>query len=146
MVNRIIKWLLRIFAAVALVVVLAVVTLLALMRREHNTELTLPAPTGHFTVGRTTYTWVNNAETDELAPSPATKRQVVVWIWYPSATPTSAAPVEYLPASWRSALAEHTGVLMKQFITRDLSLVRTHSTSAPDVSPEQRSYPVVIMR
>jgi len=37
MIKRIIKWLLRILAAVALVVVLAVVTLLALMRREHNT-------------------------------------------------------------------------------------------------------------
>jgi len=41
---------------------------------------------------------------------------------------------------------QHSGVLMSQFFTRDLSLVRTHSTSDPDVSPEQRSYPVVIMR
>jgi len=35
---------------------------------------------------------------------------------------------------------------MTRFLTRDLSLVRTHSTPDPDVSPELRSYPVVIMR
>jgi dienelactone hydrolase len=35
---------------------------------------------------------------------------------------------------------------MSQFLTRDLALVRAHSTSDPDVSPAQRSYPVVIMR
>src|SRR5260370_88312 len=35
---------------------------------------------------------------------------------------------------------------MSQFFTRDLSLVQAHSTSDPDISPEQRSYPVVIMR
>jgi predicted dienelactone hydrolase len=83
---------------------------------------------------------------DELAPSSGAKREVLVWIWYPSAAATSAAPVEYLPAPWRLALAQHSGVLMSQFFTRDLSLVRAHSTSDPEVSSEQRPYPVVIMR
>ena len=91
------------------------------------------------------YTWVNKAETDELAPSPGTKREVLVWIWYPSAG-GSAPPAEYLPAPWRSALERYSGVMMSQFFTRDLSRVQTHSASDPDVSPEQRSYPVVIMR
>jgi predicted dienelactone hydrolase len=35
---------------------------------------------------------------------------------------------------------------MSQFLTRDLSLVQAHSLADADVSPEQRSYPVVIMR
>lgn len=35
---------------------------------------------------------------------------------------------------------------MTKFLTRDLTLVHTHSTSDPDLSPEQRSYPVIIMR
>jgi len=35
---------------------------------------------------------------------------------------------------------------MSQFFTRDLSRVGTYSASDPDVSPEQASYPVVIMR
>ena len=144
--KRLIKGFLKSIAAVALFAIVGLMVLFGLLRREHKTEITLPEPSGHFTVGRTTYAWVNNAETDELAPSPGAKREVVVWIWYPSAAGTSAAPAEYLPAPWRTAIEQHSGVLMTQFLTRDSSLVRTHSTSDPDVSPEQRSYPVVIMR
>jgi pimeloyl-ACP methyl ester carboxylesterase len=140
------KRLIKSLAALALFAVVGLAMLVALLWLEHKTRITLPGPTGHFAVGRTTYTWVNNAETDELAPSPGAKREVVVWIWCPSAATTSAAPVEYLPEPWRLAEAQRSGVLMSQFLTRDLSLVRTHSTSDPDVSPEQPSYPVVIMR
>jgi pimeloyl-ACP methyl ester carboxylesterase len=139
----------RLIKALAVLAVFAVVglaVLLALLWLEHKTGITLPLPSGHFAVGRATYVWVNNAETDELAPSPEAKREVVVWIWYPSAATTSAAPVEYLPEPWRLALAQHSGVLMSQFFTRDLSLVQAHSTPDPDISSEQRSYPVVIMR
>ena len=123
-----------------------VILLLAVLWWEHKTEITLPEPTGHFAVGRTTYTWVNNAETDELAPPPRTKREVVVWIWYPSTAPTSTAQAEYLPAPWRLALVQHSGVLMSRFFTRDLSVVRVHSSSDPDISREARSYPVAVMR
>jgi pimeloyl-ACP methyl ester carboxylesterase len=140
------KRLIKSFAALALCAVVGGMVLLALLWREHKTEITLPAPAGHFAVGRTTYTWVNNDETDELALSPGAKREVVAWMWYPSVAATTATPAEYLPAPWRKALAENSGVLMGQLLTRDLALVRTHSTLDPDVSPEQRSYPVVILR
>ncbi len=144
--KRLFKRLIRIFTALALFAVAGLLTLLLLLRREHKMEITLPVPTGHFAVGRTTYTWVNGAESDELAPSPGAKREVVAWIWYPSSAAKTAATAEYLPGPWRTALAEHTGTLMSQWLTRDLALVRTHSTLDPDVSTEERSYPVVIMR
>ena len=143
--KRPIQWLLKGLAAVATFAVVGVMLLLALLGREHKREITLPGPAGPFAVGRTTYTWINNAETEELAPAAAGKREVAVWVWYPAAT-TTAVPAEYLPAPWRTALAQHSGVLMSQFFTRDLSRVRTHSTSDPEVSPKQRSYPVIIMR
>lgn len=144
--KRLFRWLVRGLAGVVLFAVASLMILFALLSREHKTEITLPRPTGHFAIGRTMYTWVNSAETDELAPSPGAKREVVVWIWYPAATATSAAPAEYLPAAWRVAEAQHSGVLMTKFLTRDSALVHTHSTTDPDVSPEQRSYPVVVMR
>ncbi len=144
--KRLIMRLIKSLAALALLAVVGLMVLFGLLWREHKTEITLPAPTGHLAVGRAMFTWVNNAETDELAPTPRAKREVVVWIWYPSATGTSAAPAEYLPAPWRSALEQHSSALMSRFLMRDLSRVQTHSTSDPDVSPEQRSYPVVIMR
>jgi hypothetical protein len=144
--KRLSKRLAKSFAALALLAVVGGMVLLGLLWREHNQEITLPVPTGHFAVGRTTYTWVNNDETDELAPSGRAKREVVAWMWYPSAAATTATPTEYLPAPWRKALADSSGVLMSRFLTRDLAFVRTHSTSRPDVSAEQRSYPVVILR
>jgi predicted dienelactone hydrolase len=132
------------FAALALLFVAGLLVLLALLWQEHKTEITLPNPTGPFGVGRTTLYWMNNLETDELSPSPGVKRELVVWIWYPAAAPAPLA--DYLPAPWRLALEQHSGVLMSKFLTRDLSAVRAHSGSDPDVSSQQKSYPVVIMR
>lgn len=149
MLPRLIRRLFKLFGALAVFAVASLALLLALLFVEHKTKIELPAPTGHFAVGRTAYAWVNDAEADDLAPPPAGKRTVLVWMWYPAAPSTPdkpAVPAEYLPAPWRTALAQHTNVLMTDFLTRDLSLVRSHSTANPDVSPEQRSYPVVIMR
>src|SRR6202030_1415287 len=52
----------------------------------------------------------------------------------------------YLSAPLRTALERQTGVLLTQFVTRDLSRVRTHSVRDAEVSPQQHSYPVVLMR
>jgi len=142
--KRFFRRLLQGLAALVILVLVGLMTLFALLWREHKTAITLPSTTGQFAVGRTTLNWVNNLAADELSPFPGAKREVVVWIWYPAASP--GAPAEYLPAPWRIALEQHSGVLMSKFLTRDLSLVRTHSTSDPDVSSQQRSYPVVIMR
>jgi len=144
--RRFFKRVVKGIAILALLGVAGLLTLFGLLRHEHGAETTLPPPTGHFAVGRTTFTWVNQSQTDELAPSPGAKRIVTVWMWYPSTTGGSAAPAEYLPKAWRTALAQHSGALMSDFLTRDLALVRTHSTSDPDVSPEQHAYPVVILR
>jgi predicted dienelactone hydrolase len=145
-IKRIIKWLLRGLAAIVLLAVVSLILLLVFLSREHRTEITLPQPSGRFAVGRTSYVWTNQAETDELAPSAGTPRELMVWIWYPAAPGASAQPAAYLPAPWRAAEARYSGALMLKFLTRDLSLVRAHSSSDPDVSPEQPSYPVVILR
>lgn len=120
--------------------------LLAGLWLEHRLPLTLPPLTGPYVVGRTTYAWVNSGQTDELAPTPGTKREVLVWIWYPAAGPSSTAPADYLPAPWRAATAHTYGVLMTDFLTRDPAVVHTHSATDPLISAAQPSYPVVIMR
>jgi predicted dienelactone hydrolase len=119
---------------------------LGLLWFEHSTEMTLPEPTGHFAVGRSTYAWMNNAQTDDLAPSREAKREVVVWIWYPASSSSSVPRADYLPSSWSAALASSSGVLMTDFLTRDLMKVHPHSSADPSISTEQDSYPVVIMR
>jgi|SRR5579871_587456 len=141
MVSRIVKRL-AIVAAICLGGIFALLTLLWV---EHRTPFDLPASTGRFPVGRTTYAWVNDAAGDNLAPT-SSKRHVLVWIWYPAAPSPSAQPADYQPAPWRAALARYSGPLITNFLTRDPAIVRTHSAADPPVSPAQPSYPVVIMR
>jgi hypothetical protein len=139
------KRLMKGFRALAILAVGGLAALLGGLWLEHRTSVTLPVPTGSFAVGRTSYAWVNDAETDELAPDPQAKREVVAWIWYPapSSTPIRA---DYLPADWRMAQERSSGILMGKLLTRIPQAVLTHSSIDPPVSMDQPTYPVVIMR
>jgi predicted dienelactone hydrolase len=125
--------------------VFGVAALLVSLSVEHRTGVTLPTPTGPFAVGRALYDWADDETPDTLAPVAGTKRELLVWMWYPSAAGQPAAMDDYLPAPLRAA-RDATDPLIIKLLTRDLSKVHAHSLRAPDVSPQQRSYPVVIMR
>ncbi|MBI3681181.1 MAG: family membership [Acidobacteria bacterium] len=124
--------------------ILGVGALLVSLWLERRAELTLPTPTGSFAVGRAIYDWTDDAKLDVLAPVPGTKRELLVWIWYPSAAGQSVAMDDYVPAQMRVAAGPASGPW--RLLTRDASKVHSHSTRDSDVSPQQRSYPVVIMR
>jgi predicted dienelactone hydrolase len=124
--------------------VLGVAALLGSLWLEHRTAVTLPTPTGTFAVGRALYDWADDETLDTLAPVMGTKRELLVWIWYPSADGQSAAMDDYAPAQMRPAAALSGGLL--RLLTRDLSKVHAHSIRDAAMSPRQRSYPVVIMR
>jgi dienelactone hydrolase len=150
---RLIKPLLKAIAALAALGVLAVAALLLSMRLEHTVSTTLPVPTGPFAVGRAIYDWSDDQAVDPLAPVAGTKRELLVWIWYPAAPgqPTGqsaaqAATDDYLPAPMRIAVEQQSGALLTKFLTRDRAKVRTHSLRDAAVSTQQAPYPVVIMR
>jgi len=127
--------------------VLGITVLLGLLLLDHNRDTTLPTPTGPFAVGRTRYAWSDASQADPLAPQPRTKRELLAWDWYPAAPVQQARTVDdYLPAPWRTAIEGQSGVLLTQFLTRDLSRVHAHSIRDAEVSPQQHSYPVVLMR
>ncbi len=132
------------FAVLAMLGVFGFGALLGALWLERRTEIALPTPTGPFAVGRVIYDWTDDANLDTLAPVPGAKRELLVWMWYPSAAAQSAAIDDYLPAQMRAAAGPAGGLL--RFLTRDLSKVRAHSLRNSDVSSQQRSYPVVIMR
>jgi dienelactone hydrolase len=132
----------RLLKGVALLGVLGVAALLGALWLEHRTVVTLPAPTGQFAVGRALFDWVDDQTVDTLAPAPGTRRELLVWIWYPAAASQSEAFDDYVPASLR---APADGGIWS-LLTRDVSRVRGHSLRNAAVSPQQRSYPVVIMR
>src|ERR1039457_420092 len=143
---RIVKKLLKILAALVVLAIIGIAAILGLLRLEHGFAVTLPQPTGPFAVGRAMYDWVDNTRTDSLAPVAGQKREVIVWIWYPAAAKTPLQNAEYQPAPLRAALTSYEGPLMSKFLTRDESLVRAHSGLDADLSPAQRTYPVVIMK
>lgn len=141
-------------AVLAMLGVLGVGALLGSLWLERRTEITLPTPTGSFAVGRAIYDWTDDAHSDALAPVPGTKRELLVWIWYPAAAGQSGAVADdYVPAQLRAPARAAGGPLVLRvlswvfsLLTRDLSRAHGHSLRNADVSPQQRSYPVVIMR
>ncbi len=134
------------FLVLAMLGVLGVASLLGALWIEHRTELTLPAPTGPFAVGRVLYDWIDEKGLDMLAPTAANKRELLVWIWYPTAPGQTAALQDYLPAPVSAEMERSRSVPIWKLLTRDLSKVYTHSAWNLDLSPQQGSYPVVIMR
>ena len=126
----------KLIRILVLLAVFAIPVLLGLTWLDHFRETELPQPTGPFAVGRVTYDWKDARHTELLA-----------WIWYPAAPTQPSQPTsDYLPPSWRSAVEHQRGKLLTDFLTRDLSRVRTHSLHDAEVSTQQPSYPVVLMR
>ena len=142
--RRLARRIFRGLVVLAMLGVLGVAALLGSLWLEHLTAVTLPIPTGTFAVGRAVYDWADNETLDTLAPVPGTKRELLVWIWYPSAAGQSVAMDDYLPAQMQAAAKPNGGLL--RLLTRDVSKVHGHSIRNADVAPEQLSYPVVIMR
>jgi dienelactone hydrolase len=137
----------RLIKIAALTATLGIPVLLGLLWLDHARDTTLPMPTGPFPVGRTTYVWTDPAHDDPLAPQPGTKRELFAWIWYPAASRQSSQPVDdYLPLPWRTAVEQQWGMLNTKFFMRDLSRVRAHSIRDAELSSQQGSYPVILMR
>jgi predicted dienelactone hydrolase len=141
------------FALLAMLGVLGVGALVGSLWLERRTEITLPTPTGAFAVGRSIYDWTDDAKLDALAPAPGVKRELLVWIWYPSAAGQSVPMDDYVPAQVRAPARPSGGPLIFRLrswvfglLTRDESKVHGHSARDPEVSPHPGSYPVVIMR
>ena len=126
----------KILLATPLFILAAISFVVALIGLDHFRETTLPTPTGPFAVGRTMCLWYDPMHLDPLAPKRATDRKLVAWIWYPAtASQSGQSYQEYLPFEWRSALRRQSGILLTEFLTRDVG-----------VSLQQSKYPVVLMR
>jgi pimeloyl-ACP methyl ester carboxylesterase len=143
---RLLRRLLKGVAILAVLGVLSIGALFALLWLEHRSEVTLPTPTGSFVVGRAIQGWTDSVALDTLAPAPGTKRELLVWIWYPSSAAPSVVKDDYLPLRLRPKAEASGGANIWTLLTRDVSNVRGHSVRDADVSPQQRSYPVVIIR
>jgi dienelactone hydrolase len=131
-------------AASVMLCVLGIAILMGSLLADHNRDTILLAPTGPWDVGRTMFVWSDASQVDRPSQQPRTERELLAWIWYPAARPQPSQAVDdYLPAPWRTAME---GGVLRSLLTRDLARVHAHSVRDAEVSPQQRSYPVVLMR
>jgi hypothetical protein len=132
----------RIRLGMGMTFVVGIAVLLASLWLDHNRATELPAPTGPYAVGRTTYVWSHASTVDSMAPQPNSKRELLAWIWYPAAAQQpNQSVVDYLPGPWRTALPQDISPIFTHFVSRDSSRVRAYSFRDAEVSPQQRSYP-----
>jgi hypothetical protein len=97
--------------ALMLMGLVGVSALLMWLWLERRTQIALPKPTGQFAVGRTLYDWVDDQTLDPLAPA-QTKRELLVWAWYPAAAPSAEKIAEYVPDATRQAVEHDRGLLL----------------------------------
>src|ERR1700704_3019592 len=114
--RRLARRIFKAFAVLAMLGVLGVAALLGSLWLEHRTEVSLPTPTGSFAIGRALYDWVDDETLDTLAPVPGTKRELLVWIWYPSTAGQLAAIDNYLSAPLRTVVERDRGPLLGKFL------------------------------
>jgi predicted dienelactone hydrolase len=133
-------------AVLAMLGGLGIAALFGFLWLEHRSDVTLPAPTGPFAVGRSIEDWIDPVGVDTLAPVRGTKRELLVWIWYPAAAGQTAVVDDYLPVRLRPKAGPSDRTNIWTLLTRDVTKVRGHSLRDVDVSPRQRSYPVVVLR
>ncbi|MBV8632668.1 MAG: hypothetical protein JOZ83_17210 [Silvibacterium sp.] len=138
--------LLKILVGVTVFAFAAIAVLLGLLWLDHFRSTQLLTPTGPFAVGRTQYVWADSVRSNLPSEASGEQRTLLAWIWYPAAAGSAGNTVEYLPAPWRTALANAIGIVPAQLFNRDLSRVRTHSLGDPDLSPTRKTYPLILMR
>ena len=101
-------------------------------------------PSGPLPVSRITEFWTDNQRSDPFVGAPpASRTELVVWIWYPSTPAAGQRAAEYLPASWRRAAAPK-GLLA--LLMRDYSAIHGHSSLDGPLSPALPRYPIVVLR
>ena len=124
--------------------VLAILLTAAFLWLENSRRVVLPAPTGAFAVGRTEFDWVDETRNETLQKEPQSRRELVVWVWYPAAITQPPSPrAEYLPGNWRKARERDQGVAAR-FFMQNLGSIETHATADARLAETPRSYPVVI--
>jgi predicted dienelactone hydrolase len=96
----------------------------------------LPAPTGHYEVGRVSFDCVDRKRAEIYSSDPQDRRQLVVWAWYPAAPGAGAERAAYLPEPWAP-----TG----QFLGLDTAGLRSHAVADAPVAGDQPTYPVLVL-
>ena len=137
------KRLARILLILLLVIVVIIVSCVAFVEIRRHQALMLPAPTGPYAVGRMEYDWTDLSRNDLLAPHAGTKRELVVWAWYPAMRVRGAQLAPYLPSKWGQLSDQQHGFIGQQLV-QSYDSVQTHSVDRAPLATDATRYPVLI--
>lgn len=131
--------LLKLLFASTVLLILLIAGLTTWLGIAHGRSVTLPAPTGHYSVGRTDYDWVDQARKDPFSPQ-LKHRELVIWVWYPATSTKGSATAPYLPQPW--AKLNESGLGIGSWIEQDLDSVHTHVVE--NAHPAKGRFPVLV--
>lgn len=143
LLRRVPKTFLKVFLALAAVVVLVLIVGFAYLDITHDQMVSLPEPTGPYAVGRISYDWVDTSRPEIFTRKRSDKRELMVWAWYPAKHMSRAGSASYLPGKWGKEREKRIGVF--SFLLRNPGSVRTHSFADAPISDARSRYPVLIM-
>jgi dienelactone hydrolase len=132
------------------IIVISIIGLIALTLTgfwvEMHHDITLPVPTGNYSVGRSNYYWVDSSRTDSLSPKPYTERELVIWVWFPVNKTNSENVLSYDRADWKKDSVEEEGFSLFSFFRRESTKIHPHSIQNAKLSDEQSKYPILLMK
>ncbi len=128
---------------ILLLVIVVIISSVALVEIRRHQALVLPAPTGPYAVGRMEYDWTDQSRTDLFAPHAGTKRELVVWAWYPAVRAPGARPAPYLPQKWARLSDQQHGFIGRQ-LAQSSDSIQTHSVDRAPLATDAARYPVLI--
>lgn len=137
------------FTVQVLVVLLILVGSTALPMAAQTGEW-LPAPTGPYLVGTTTFHWADETRDEIFTDDPGDKRELVVRIWYPADVAADATPVTYFPngdaevGGFTTSQAGGPFDSMLQTWSQAFAQTPTKSYLDAPLSELQVSYPVLL--
>jgi len=141
--RTVLKRLARILLILLLIIVFVIIFSVAFVEIRRHQALVLPAPTGPYATGRMVYDWTDQSRNDIYAPHAGTKRELVVWAWYPSVRVPGAPFAPYLPQKWAQLSEQQHGFIGQQ-LSQSYNSIQTHSVDSAPLATDAARYPVLI--
>ncbi len=109
----------------------------------------LPVPSGPYGIGRTGYDWTDTTRPDGYSNNPLAHRELMVYVWYPTATKTDAAHGTYLPGAKamhavpeiQSAMRENYGSNWPLIVS---GAIVSHAVEDAPIAKTPRQFPLVV--
>lgn len=103
----------------------------------------LPAPAGPYGIGTVTYHWVDASRREVFVSDPAVHRELMVQVWYPAKTESSARREPYIDDPAMLVPLAHL-LHLPGFVFRHLKRVRTNAVEAAPVEVGLPAFPLLV--